>query len=78
MFEGIILCNRTGGNIMITIFKDKQDIPQNMEYIELNDLFFNIEIIINFCVRIIQMSQEMLDLRRFLALVMLGDNNSGK
>mgnify|MGYP001124479209 CR=1 FL=1 len=63
---------------MITIFKDKQDIPQNMEYIELNDLFFNIEIIINFCVRIIQMSQEMLDLRRFLALVMLGDNNSGK
>lgn len=26
---------------MITIFKDKQDIPRNMEYIELNDLFFN-------------------------------------
>lgn len=26
---------------MITIFKDKQDIPQDMEYIELNDLFFN-------------------------------------
>ena len=26
---------------MITIFKDKQDIDQNMEYIELNDLFFN-------------------------------------
>lgn len=26
---------------MITIFKDKQDIAQNMEYIELNDLFFN-------------------------------------
>ena len=25
---------------MITIFKNKQDIPQNMEYIELNDLFF--------------------------------------
>lgn len=25
---------------MITVFKDKQDIPQNMEYIELNDLFF--------------------------------------
>ena len=25
---------------MITIFKDKQDIPQNMEYIELNELFF--------------------------------------
>lgn len=25
---------------MITIFRDKQDIPQNMEYIELNDLFF--------------------------------------
>ena len=26
---------------MITIFKDKQDIPQNMEYVVLNDLFFN-------------------------------------
>ncbi len=26
---------------MITIYKDKKDIPQNMEYIELNDLFFN-------------------------------------
>ena len=26
---------------MITIFKDKQDIPQDMEYVELNDLFFN-------------------------------------
>lgn len=26
---------------MITIFKEKQDIPQDMEYIELNDLFFN-------------------------------------
>ena len=26
---------------MITIFKDKQDIPPNMEYIVLNDLFFN-------------------------------------
>lgn len=26
---------------MITIFKNKQDIPQNIEYIELNDLFFN-------------------------------------
>lgn len=25
---------------MITIFKNKQDIPQNMEYIELNDLYF--------------------------------------
>lgn len=26
---------------MITIFKDKNDIPQDMEYIELNDVFFN-------------------------------------
>lgn len=26
---------------MITIFKDKRDIPNDMEYIELNDLFFN-------------------------------------
>lgn len=26
---------------MITIYKDKKDIPENLEYIELNDLFFN-------------------------------------
>ncbi|MBQ7433082.1 MAG: DUF4869 domain-containing protein [Lachnospiraceae bacterium] len=26
---------------MITIFKDKGDIPQSMDYVELNDLFFN-------------------------------------
>ena len=26
---------------MITIFKNKLDIPNDMEYIELNDLFFN-------------------------------------
>lgn len=26
---------------MITIFKNKQDIPENLEYIELNDVFFN-------------------------------------
>ena len=26
---------------MITIFKDKQDMASDMEYIELNDLFFN-------------------------------------
>ena len=26
---------------MITIFKEKKDIPENMDYIELNDLFFN-------------------------------------
>ncbi len=26
---------------MITIFKNKKDIPQNKEYIELNDIFFN-------------------------------------
>ena len=26
---------------MITIFKSQQDIPTNMDYIELNDLFFN-------------------------------------
>lgn len=26
---------------MITIFKNKQDIPEDMEYVELNDLFFN-------------------------------------
>ena len=26
---------------MITIFKSKKDIPPNMEYVELNDIFFN-------------------------------------
>ena len=26
---------------MITIFKDRKDIPQDMEYVELNDVFFN-------------------------------------
>lgn len=26
---------------MITIFKDKKDIPREIEYVELNDLFFN-------------------------------------
>lgn len=26
---------------MITIYKDKKDIPADMEYIELNDVFFN-------------------------------------
>lgn len=26
---------------MITIFKDKNDIPQDMEYVELNDIYFN-------------------------------------
>lgn len=30
-----------GGGIMITIFKNKNDIPQDMEYIELNDVYFN-------------------------------------
>ncbi|MBQ3513971.1 MAG: DUF4869 domain-containing protein [Lachnospiraceae bacterium] len=26
---------------MITIYKNKNDIPQNIEYVELNDVFFN-------------------------------------
>ena len=26
---------------MITIFKNKKDIPQDMEYVELNDIYFN-------------------------------------
>ena len=26
---------------MITIFKNRKDIPQDKEYIELNDIFFN-------------------------------------
>ena len=26
---------------MITIFKNKRDIPGDMDYVELNDLFFN-------------------------------------
>ena len=41
MLKRTIQCSRIGGGVMITIFKDKQDIPQNMEYVELNDLFFN-------------------------------------
>lgn len=32
---------RVGGVIVITIFKDRKDIPQDKEYIELNDVFFN-------------------------------------
>ena len=30
-----------GGSAMITIFKDKKDIPSDKEYVELNDVFFN-------------------------------------
>jgi hypothetical protein len=30
-----------GGTSMITIFKNKKDIPDNTEYVELNDVFFN-------------------------------------
>lgn len=30
----------TGGDIMITIFKNKQDIPEDMEYVEVNVLYF--------------------------------------
>ena len=26
---------------MIRIFKEKRDIPENMDYVELNDLFFD-------------------------------------
>lgn len=40
MFKNTIYNSRIGGNTVITIFKSKQDIPQNMEYIELNDLYF--------------------------------------
>ena len=29
------------GGIVITIFKNKNDILQDMEYVELNDLYFN-------------------------------------
>lgn len=32
---------RIGGNGMITVFKNKRDIPGDMDYVELNDLFFN-------------------------------------
>jgi hypothetical protein len=32
---------RIGGGSVITIFKNKSDIPQDMEYIELNDVYFN-------------------------------------
>lgn len=30
-----------GGGIVITIFKNKNDIPQDVEYVELNDIYFN-------------------------------------
>lgn len=30
-----------GGVIVIIIYKDKKDIPKNIEYVELNDVFFN-------------------------------------
>lgn len=30
-----------GGGIVITIFKSKNDIPQDVEYVELNDIYFN-------------------------------------
>ena len=26
---------------MITIYKDRKDMPETMEYVELNDIFFN-------------------------------------
>lgn len=32
---------RHGGAAVITIYKDKKDIPGDMEYVELNDLYFN-------------------------------------
>lgn len=41
IYFGAVLQGRVGGNTMITIFKDKKDIPHNMDYVELNDLFFN-------------------------------------
>lgn len=42
--DNVFLLNiiyRIGGNGMITIFKNKRDIPGDMDYVELNDLFFN-------------------------------------
>lgn len=33
--------NRLGGAGMITIFKDRKDIPDDRDYVELNDVFFN-------------------------------------
>ena len=41
MPERTISSSWIGGGIVITIFKDKHDIAHNMEYVELNDLFFN-------------------------------------
>lgn len=41
MPERTIPRSRIGGGVVITIFKDRQDIPRTMEYVELNDLFFN-------------------------------------
>ena len=42
--DNVFLLNiiyRIGGNGVITIFKNKRDIPGDMDYVELNDLFFN-------------------------------------
>lgn len=41
MHKTAIPSSGTGGGIVITIFKDKNDIPRNMDYVELNDVFFN-------------------------------------
>ena len=30
-----------GGIAVITIYKDRKDIPQGKDYVELNDVFFN-------------------------------------
>ena len=37
----ICRCSGAGGDIVITIFKNRNDIPADMEYIEWNDVFFN-------------------------------------
>ena len=41
LFEKGIPQNGIGGVSVITIYKNKKDIPHKMEYIELNDVFFN-------------------------------------
>lgn len=33
--------SRSGGGILIKIYKNKKDIPVGMEYIQLNDIYFN-------------------------------------
>jgi hypothetical protein len=41
LFSDAVSKCRLGGGSVITIFKSKSDIPQELEYVELNDIYFN-------------------------------------